>query len=117
MQGGNGLVKSEWLILAYILIGVGELLLMPISLAMVGELLPSRMMGTMIGVFLISLALGGKLAGLFADITNVPERLSTDLDAVAHIYQHGFFLYFMFSIIIAVGSFFLVFPLKKLVKK
>lgn len=116
MHGESGLIQAEWLIPTYVLIGVGELLLMPISLAMVGELLPPRMMGIMIGIFLISLALGGKLAGLLASITNIPETISTNVVAVEHIYQHSFFLYFIFSVIIAVISLLLVPILKRLVK-
>ncbi|MES2203886.1 MAG: peptide MFS transporter [Pseudomonadota bacterium] len=116
MQNVNGLINPEWFIPPYILIGVGELLLMPISLAMVGELLPSSIMGVMIGIFLISLALGGKLAGWFANITDIPEAIGANIFAVAHIYQHSFFLYFIFSIVIAVMSLFLVPLLKKLVK-
>ena len=115
IQGGDGLVKAGWLIPAYVLIGIGELLLMPISLAMVGELLPPRIMGVMIGIFLISIALGGKLAGWFANITNIPNAISTNIVAIEHIYQHSFFLYFMFSIVITVMSLFLVPVLKGLV--
>jgi len=117
MQNASGYIKPEWLIATYVLIGIGELLLMPISLAMVGELLPPRIMGVMIGIFLISLALGGKLAGLFATITNIPKALSTNTFAVAHIYQHGFFLYFIFSIIVAIASLLIVPTLKNLIEK
>ena len=116
MQSGSGFIMPEWFIPTYVLIGVGELLLMPISLAMVGELLPPRMMGVMIGVFLISLALGGKLAGWFANITNISEAISTNMVAVAHIYQRSFFLYFVFSVLIAAMSLCLVPFLKGLVK-
>lgn len=98
----HGLVMPGWLAVAYLLIGIGELLVMPIGLAMVGELLPDRLSGLMLGIFFISLGLGGKLAGALAQISTIGSDKLRDIPGMEHIYQHGFLLYFMVSLGVSV---------------
>lgn len=111
----NGMVMPGWLVFVYIVIGIGELLLSPIGLAMVTELVPTRLVGTMMGIFFISLGLGGKLAGVFADISAIPQDM-TNVPMIEHIYQHAFFHYFIICLVATIISFALVPVLKKLIR-
>lgn len=99
----HGLVMPGWLVVAYLLISIGELLVMPIGLAMVGELLPNRLSGVMLGVFFISLGLGCKLAGALAQISTIRSDQLDDIPGMEHIYQHSFLLYFMVSFGVSVA--------------
>lgn len=110
----GGLVMPELLILVYLIMAAGELLLSPTGLAMVTELVPQRLMGTMMGIFFISLGLGGKLAGFFADISAIPQNL-TDVAQIEHIYRHAFFIYFLICTAAGLVSLMLVPALKKLI--
>lgn len=113
---GNGLVMPFWVVLVYLLIAVGELLLSPIGLAMVTELVPARLVGVMMGIFFISLGIGGKLAGLFADLSAIPQDL-TDVPTIEAIYQHAFFQYFLISLLASILSFFLVPVIRRLINE
>ncbi len=111
----QGMVVAVWIVVVYLLIAVGELMLSPIGLAMVTELVPLRLVGTMMGIFFISLGIGGKLAGLFADISAVPDNV-VSVAGIDTIYHHAFFVYFMIALIAAVVSFMLVPLIKKLIQ-
>ncbi|MDO8953391.1 MAG: peptide MFS transporter [Gammaproteobacteria bacterium] len=86
-------VASAWLILAYLLIAIAELALSPIGLAMVTELVPQSLVGMMMGIWFVSLGIGGKLAGLFADYSNIPFNMH-QLSTIADVYKSAFSLYF-----------------------
>lgn len=85
-------VMLPWLILAYLAISIGELALSPIGLAMVVELAPPRFVGLMMGIFLVSLGLGGKVAGLIANIAALPSGTHT-IEQMKAMYQHAFLIY------------------------
>lgn len=60
------LVNPIWLVCFYLLLAIGELLIMPTGLAMITELAPPKMTGFMMGVWYMVLGLGGLLAEVFA---------------------------------------------------
>ncbi len=109
----NGLIMPGWLIISYIFIAVAELLVMPIGLAMVGELLPQRLEGIMVGIFFISLGLGGKLAGIFANISQISSEHLNNLAVMESIYQQSFLIYFIGALLVTLVSFALVPTLKR----
>lgn len=110
----NGLVMSGWIIVVYLIISIGELMLSPIGLAMVSELAPPRLAGLMMGIFFVSLGLGGKLAGIFADYAAISKNIG-DLDQMKAIYHHAFGLYLLVCLIITLVSLTLVRIIKKLI--
>ncbi len=65
---GNGAIKASswWLISAYGMITVGELLLSPMGLSMVSKLSPTRLTSLMMGGWLLATAIGNKLSGILA---------------------------------------------------
>lgn len=110
----NGMVMPGWVILVYVLIAIGELFLSPVGLSMVTELVPPRLVGLMMGIFFISLGLGGKLAGVIANISAVPQDL-INVPMIEAIYRHAFLTYFLISAGAALVSLCLVPVIKHLI--
>jgi POT family proton-dependent oligopeptide transporter len=54
-------VSPLWLISAYLVISVGELMLSPMGLSLVSKVAPARMRGVMMGGWFVATAIGNKL--------------------------------------------------------
>ena len=59
-----GLVGPQWLLFAYLLHTIGELMLSPIGLSMVTKLAPARLGAMMMGLWFTSTAIANYLAGI-----------------------------------------------------
>jgi POT family proton-dependent oligopeptide transporter len=57
-------VSAWWLILAYLVLSLGELMLSPMGLALVSKVAPIRMRGMMMGGWFAATAIGNKLTGV-----------------------------------------------------
>lgn len=93
-------VSPFWLILAYAIISLGELMLSPMGLSLVSKVAPIRMRGLMMGGWFVATAIGNKLTmiGIYWSIWN----------------QSSFFLVLgMAALVMAVVLFILLRPLKK----
>ncbi len=60
-------VSMIWLILVYLFHTMGELCVSPVALSYVSKLVPSRMIAFMFGIWYLAVAIGMKLAGVFAE--------------------------------------------------
>ena len=73
--GANGIapgaetasVSMIWLILVYLFHTMGELCISPVGLSYVSKLVPARMIATMFGIWYLAIAIGMKMAGMFAE--------------------------------------------------
>ncbi|WP_053971305.1 peptide MFS transporter [Mangrovimonas sp. ST2L15] len=73
--GANGIAPGQetasvsmiWLILVYLFHTMGELCISPVGLSYVSKLVPARMIATMFGIWYLAIAIGMKLAGMFAE--------------------------------------------------
>lgn len=93
-------VSPFWLLLAYAIISLGELMLSPMGLSLVSKVAPVRMRGLMMGGWFVATAIGNKLTaiGIYWSIW----------------YQSSFFLILgLMAFIMAIVLFFLLKPLKK----
>ncbi len=93
-------VSPFWLILAYAIISLGELMLSPMGLSLVSKVAPIRMRGLLMGGWFVATAIGNKLTmiGIYWSIW----------------YQSSFFIILgMMALIMAVVLFILLKPLKK----
>lgn len=88
----NNMICPLWIVLAYLLITIGELLLSPIGLASVTLLSPAHLTGMMMGIWFTALGFGGQLAGVLAKLASIPEDAQTAM-AELPIYRHAFFEY------------------------
>lgn len=111
--GPNGLVFAAWIVLAYLIMAVSELALSPVGLSMVNVLVPPKINGMMMGIFLLTIGLGGKIAGLLAGIASVPEELTSDSTAILNIYGNAFNIYFVIIAVCTVVALLLVPYIKK----
>lgn len=57
-------VSAWWLILAYLVLSLGELMLSPMGLSLVSKVAPVRMRGLMMGGWFAATAIGNKLTGV-----------------------------------------------------
>lgn len=60
-------VSIIWLILVYLFHTMGELCVSPVALSYVSKLVPARMIAFMFGIWYLAVAIGMKLAGVFAE--------------------------------------------------
>ncbi len=93
-------VSPFWLILAYAIISLGELMLSPMGLSLVSKVAPIRMRGLLMGGWFVATAIGNKLTmiGIYWSIWN----------------QSSFFLVLgLMALVMAVVLFILLRPLKK----
>ena len=86
----NQQVSMGWIIAAFGLYSLGELLVSSLGVAMVARLAPKRMYGILMGAwFLIATSIGSLLGGVTANMAALPKNL-TDAVAMLHIYGHVF---------------------------
>jgi POT family proton-dependent oligopeptide transporter len=57
-------VSASWLIIAYLVLSLGELMLSPMGLSLVSKVAPIRMRGLMMGGWFAATAIGNKLTGV-----------------------------------------------------
>ncbi len=77
--GGNVKIHPLYIIPAYLLISVAELLLSPVGLAAITTLAGKSQVSTMMGIFFVSLGLGGYLSGVIATFTAVDYHYDNTL--------------------------------------
>lgn len=110
----NVRIDQTVIIGAYLLIAMGELFISPIGLAMVSTLTPQKLNGAMMGIFLMSLGMGGKLAGLLAQTSASAENAS--IATLEQIYSNSFTIYFGFSLVAFVLCLLAIRPINKLIQ-
>lgn len=112
----HGIRQNQiFIIICYLLIACGELFISPIGLAMVSTLVPQRLNGAMMGIFLMSIGLGGKLAGFLAQ-TAVSSDTSSLIE-LEQTYIHSFSIYSIFSVIIFICCILAIRPINKLIQE
>lgn len=97
----NQLVSPLWIVLAYFLITVGEMLLSPIGLSAVTLLSPPRLVGMMMGVWFVSIGFGGAFAGSIAKFASIPTTVTLPSEQLA-IYRGAFLDYAYIVLAVAV---------------
>lgn len=88
------LVSPLWIVLAYFLITVGEMLLSPIGLSAVTMLSPAHLTGMMMGVWFVSIGFGGAFAGILAKFASIPSNVTAVPEQL--IIYRGAFLHFAY---------------------
>ncbi|MCX7116065.1 MAG: oligopeptide:H+ symporter [Gammaproteobacteria bacterium] len=106
------LISPLFIIPAYLLISISELLLSPVGLSIVTVLADRKRVSTLMGIFFVSLSLGGYLSGLLAKTTNI-QASWTDLALIRAHYLHGFSVLFLILAASVVISFFINYLIKK----
>ena len=82
--GATGMVASVWwLVLAYLLLEIGEMCLAPVSLAAVTELSVPRVVSSMMGMWLLATAFSETLAAQFGKLAAMDVPADSALD-IAH---------------------------------
>lgn len=110
------LLSPLYLIPAYLVISLAELLLSPVGLSAVTVLACRKKVSTMMGIFFVSLGVGGYLSGKLAEMTAISTDKLASIDIQAH-YAVAFGRLLWILSFITVISIFLNISIKHLLKK
>src|SRR5690606_35519524 len=92
IAGGGALASAWWLVLAYLILDIGEMCLSPIGLSSVTSLAVARVVGLMMGGFWLATAYSEVLAAQFGKLASldVPEGGTIDMASAAAKYGELF---------------------------
>ncbi|MFT4247301.1 MAG: oligopeptide:H+ symporter [Pseudomonas sp.] len=93
--GASGQMASVWwLVLAYLVLEIGEMCLSPVGLAAVTQLAVPRVVSLMMGTWFLATAFSEALAALFGKLAaiDVPDGQALDLASASAAYAHLFWL-------------------------
>lgn len=107
-----GLVSPWWLIMAYLLISLGELFVSALGLAMVAELVPPEIAGFVMGMWHLSSAISGFLGAAVASITALPLDIKPGVSSL-YIYTDAFLKIGLASLTLGLMMWFLAKPLTR----
>ncbi len=111
----QGIVSSNWIVSAYFLVTMGEILIAAIGLSMISQLIPEKFMGLATGIWFLATAISGITGGIVATLTS-PEGVEKISDLqVLNIYSHTFLQVGLATLGVAVIMFILKFFLDKFI--
>jgi len=93
--GATGQMASVWwLVLAYLILEIGEMCLSPVGLSAVTQLAAPRVVSLMMGTWFLATAFSETLAALFGKLAaiEVPEGETMNISSAAASYEHLFWL-------------------------
>lgn len=93
--GATGQMASVWwLVLAYLILAIGEMCLSPVGLSAVTQLAAPRVVSLMMGTWFLATAFSETLAALFGKLAaiEVPEGETLNIASAAASYEHLFWL-------------------------
>ena len=93
--GATGQMASVWwLVLAYLILEIGEMCLSPVGLSAVTQLAAPRVVSLMMGTWFLATAFSETLAALFGKLAaiEVPEGETMNIASAAASYEHLFWL-------------------------
>jgi len=108
------LVNPLWVVLAFLLLTIGEMLLSPIGLSAMTQLAPSNLSGFIMGIWFFSTGVGGDLSGPLAKIASIPPAM-TNKTQESHLYGAAFLQYALMSLLAAVIMFMIAPKLQKVI--
>ncbi|SDE46143.1 oligopeptide:H+ symporter [Sporomusa acidovorans] len=85
----EALVSPWWLVLAYLLISIGELLISGLGLSMISKLMPQHMIGFTMGAYFLTTAISGVTGGWVATLTAAPQGVTDPVQTLS-IYSQVF---------------------------
>jgi POT family proton-dependent oligopeptide transporter len=106
--GATGAMASVWwLVLAYLVLEIGEMCLSPVGLSAVTQLAVPRVVSLMMGTWFLATAFSEALAALFGKLAaiEVPEGETMDIAVAAAKYEHLFWLMMWIGLGCAVAAF------------
>jgi POT family proton-dependent oligopeptide transporter len=87
--GRTELLSPLFIIPAFLMISLGEILLSPVGLSAITLLADKNKVSTMMGIFFVSLGIGGFLAGKLAGLTAIPTG-ETNITVLRSLYAAAF---------------------------
>ena len=110
-----GIVSSNWIVSAYILVTMGEILIAAIGLSMISQLIPEKFMGFATGIWFLSTAISGITGGIIASLTSPVGVGNMTNVQIMNNYSHTFLQVGLGTLGVAVVMFILKFFLDKFI--
>jgi POT family proton-dependent oligopeptide transporter len=107
----DSLLSPLYIIPAYLMLSIAELLLSPVGLSAITILASPKKVSTMMGIFFVSLGIGGFLSGKLAELTAIPMGETATTVLKAH-----YAVAFTHLLYILVGATLLCFALNLIIK-
>ncbi len=109
----------QWLsllsiILGNILLGLGELVMMPALMSAITEYAPKKLKSTFVGILFLSLSFAGYLSSLLAKFTIPPSTKNLSLKTLDSLYFHTFLGIALSMLIFSLAAFLISPAIKKL---
>ncbi len=111
----NGIVSSNWIVSAYILVTLGEILIAAIGLSMISQLIPEKFMGLATGIWFLSTAISGITGGIIASLTSPVGIENMSNIQIMNNYSHTFLQVGLGTLGVAVVMFILKFFLDRFI--
>ncbi len=93
-------ISLVWIMLSFLLLGLGELFVMPIAIAAVTKIAPEKMRGTFMGFLYLALAFSGYLAGSIASLTGSKSQNTMDVYNFIGVYHNLSYCLFALTFVI-----------------
>ena len=90
-SNGHGIISSNWIVAAFFVISIGELLVAALGASMVSQLVPEKFMGFAIGMWFVAMAMAGVTGALIANMTQPSSAPMTSVQSLP-VYCHAFLL-------------------------
>ena len=90
-SNGHGIVSSNWIVAAFFLISIGELLVAALGASMVSQLVPEKLMGFAIGMWYLAMAMAGVTGAVIANMTQPSSAPMTAVQSLP-VYCHAFMM-------------------------
>ncbi len=110
LAGISGMASVWWLVLAYVVLEIGELCISPIGLSAVTQLSVPRVVSVMMGAWFLATAYSEVLAARFGELTSmdVPEGETLDVALASTLYGDLFMMMFWIGMAAAAVAFALI---------
>jgi POT family proton-dependent oligopeptide transporter len=106
-------IAGYWVIMAYLMLSLSEICISPIGMSLATKLAPENRTGIFMGLWLVSMGIGGFLAGIIAKFAAINSIDHLNVAQMKGVYEHAFMIY----VSIAVVAFIFTFIIGKVINK
>lgn len=98
--GSDGMINPLWVFSSYLLLTIGELLIVPAGLSAITIFSPERLLGMMMGIWFVAAGFGGYLSGWVAKLASISPSVESTMQKLL-IYRNAFFTYAALALLVA----------------
>ncbi|QLE78381.1 peptide MFS transporter [Francisella sp. Scap27] len=92
-------IAGYWVIIAYLMLSLSEICISPIGLSLATKLAPKGKTGMFMGLWLVTMGIGGFLAGIIAKFAAIDSVKNLNVIEMKEVYNHAFTIYVGIAIV------------------